>query len=111
MLAFDSTVASSQTINMTGAGADILIARPIAAFGGDPDPLSFAGTIEGFSSGDYIQLGEFGSNLSTLSLSASGDTVSITDGTNTAVLDFSSAQSTASLSLVHSDGYVALFHS
>jgi hypothetical protein len=111
MVAFDSTVSSSETINMTGAGAGILIARPIAAFGGDPDPLSFAGTIEGFSSGDYIQLGEFGSNLSTLSLSTSGDTVSITDGINTATLDFTSAQSSASLSLVHSGSYVALFHS
>jgi hypothetical protein len=111
LVGFDSTVSSGQTIGMTGGGAGIFIARPEAAPGGDPDPFSFAGTIAGFSSGDYIQLGEFGSNLSTLSISASGDTVSITDGTNTALLDFTSAQSTASLSLVHSDGYVALFHS
>jgi hypothetical protein len=105
---FDNAVSSSATVAMSGSGASLLIERPVGDPGGIPDPLSFAGTISGFASNDFIELGELNANSSSLSFTVSGDSVSITDGQNVAVLNFTSPQ--GSLSLGHAGGYLALIH-
>jgi len=60
------------------------------------------------ASNDFIELGELNANSSSLSFTVSGDSVSITDGQNVAVLNFTSPQ--GSLSLGHAGGYLALIH-
>jgi len=109
LLTFAGSVASTDTIAMTGAGAGLLIERPVGDPGGIPDPLSFAGTITGFAAGDFIELGELNVNSASLSLTVAGDTVSVTDGQNTATLNFASAP--GSITLGHTGGFVTLFHS
>jgi len=107
-VSFTNAVSSGETIALSGSGASLLIERPVGDPGGIPDPLSFAGTISGFASGDFIELGELNANSSHLSLTVSGDSVSITDGQNVATLNFTSPQ--GSLSLGHAGGYLALIH-
>jgi hypothetical protein len=109
VLTFAGAVASTDTIVMGGSGASLVIDRPVGDPGGIPDPNSFAGTIAGFSSGDFIELGELNPNSASLSFTVSGDSVSVTDGQNTATLNFASAP--GSISLGHAGGFVALFHS
>jgi len=109
VVSFAGAVAATDTIDMTGSGASLVIDRPVGDPGGIPDPFSFAGTIAGFSSGDFIELGELNPNSASLSFTVSGDSVSVTDGQNTATLNFASAP--GSISLGHAGGFVALFHS
>jgi hypothetical protein len=109
VITFAGAVAATDTVVMGGGGASLVIDRPVGDPGGIPDPLSFAGTIAGFSSGDFIELGELNGNSASLSFTVSGDSVSVTDGQNTASLNFASAP--GSISLGHANGYVTLFHS
>jgi fibronectin-binding autotransporter adhesin len=105
MLALDTNAATSTGVTF-GAGGGLLDLQ---------NPGGYGGTIGGFASGDSVELNgfAFSTNGTLAAISASGDTVTITEpGSGPSVtLTFSSAQSIGSLTLgLGPHGGLALIH-